>query len=169
VEVVVYNAALTDTQIDGINTFLLGHSSPHHSSRPDNVRTASKVAFKTAHGTYLSAWTAEEGVWLIKQKNHNKAWEHFELGLTGNGFTLKTAHNLYVSACWGDDPQLQVRQRQMNHNQKLEQFEVIFNGDGTISLKTAQGQFISAWNNGTVRCKEHNKGWERFTPIPVPE
>lgn len=121
------------------------------------------VAFRTAHGTYLSARTETNGQWPVAQMNDYQSWEHFQVGMGTNGVTLYTAHNRYISAYWGSAP----RVRQVLNSQSLEQFGVVRNNNGTISLVTAQGLYISARSDGTVNCVNENKEWEQFQVINI--
>ena len=51
--------------------------------------------------------------------------------------------------------------RVVPHNYGWEHFKVIENGDGSVSLRSAHGTFLSAWPDG-VRLANHNQAWEHF-------
>lgn len=48
------------------------------------------------------------------------------------------------------------------------EFQVLQHEDGTISLLTAHGTYVSAGEKGSMGQEPHDQAWERFTPVPLP-
>jgi len=98
----------------------------------------------------------------MKQAEHCKEWEQFELCGSHGHYGLKSAHGTYISALDNGGVTL------IDHLKGWEEFKIhevlpssVKSGD-KVAIKTSHGTFLSAWDDGSLKQQSHIKEWEQW-------
>jgi hypothetical protein len=110
------------------------------------TEVCNKVAFRTAHGTYLSA--DKNGIITQTDASDETETDIFELCFFP--VSIRTHHDTYIGT--------RLQQTSIEGSAIfIPEFH-----EGKIALRTSNGSYVSARDDGSITMVQHCQNWERF-------